>query len=304
MALTAISPFEQNSQVSSDHPQKPELFGPGACPKRGVRPLRFGVSVAELLVAISIVAMVATATAALARAMQQAFEIMEAQGQVVQQARVCLERIVHTVSQARTSPQFPGFLVVTYSFDTFPIADTLVVWSPKGNAAEPEGLPRFNELVVYCPHPEHPNRLLEIRFPEDSRPVPPITDLSSWRQELQNLKQASDAQRVELSALMRTVTLTTGLVTKRQAGLWFFSRMRPSEEEWLQYMQGSRSWESLSWVQGMYGVHRGIRQHWLRIELQMLPPELASSSTGTREPLPFFGSVAIYYPVKRPSGGP
>ena len=83
------------------------------------------------------------------------------------------------VSQATASEQFPGFLVVASTQGTSRYPDALVVWRPAVAPANPTGLPRFNELIVYCPGAATPSAFLEITNSADTRNAENILVLRS-----------------------------------------------------------------------------------------------------------------------------
>ncbi len=258
-----------------------------------------GVTLLELLIAISITAAIAVALGGLVRATQGAFDYAETRGTATQHARVVLHRICRTVRQATANEQFPGFLVVAERAGPWRFPDTLVVWHPSGDPVDAAGLPRFNELVIYCPAPAAPNQLLELTVPNDTRTVPPPSDTAAWITALRQLKQSADTQRLVLTDLVRTATLPESANMPVRGAVRFEQRLRPSDDDWQGYLAGSTDWEELPWVQGLYGTNTGMRQSWMRVELQLVAPA-TDGSTGA-EVFPFFGSAAVYYPMYRGS---
>ncbi len=263
---------------------------------------RSGLTLLELLLAMSILVMLAGSLGALAQAVQSGAEFGEGHGGATQHARVALERITRTVSRATASNRFPGILVASTTVGTWRFPDTLVVWHPTASARNPKGLPCFDELVIYCPHPDHANQLVEIVVPEgsDARTVPEVSDTATWLTELESLKRANLSNAVVLTDLLRT-GVVSGSATVRGA-VRFVERLRPSNTEWEAYQAGSQSWKTLSWVQGIYGPRAGLRQAWVRIELQLVP---ATVSGGRREQeaIPFFGSATLYYDLRAKDNG-
>ena len=56
----------------------------------------------------------------------------------------------------------------------------------------------------------------------------------------------------------------------------------------------------MPWVQGVYGSQSGLRQAWLRFELQLMPSEIsADRDSSGQQAIPFFGSAAVYYEMHR-----
>jgi len=254
----------------------------------------------ELLVAMSVLVLIAGVLGGLAIGVQQGYQYAEQYGLATQHARVVLERITRTVSQATASVHFPGILVIAETHGQWRFPDTLVVWRPAGTAADPNGLPRFNELVIYCPDVQAPNRLLEITVPGDARVTPPPADSAAWRAEITAIRSSFTAQNVVLTELLRTCTVTDTSPPQVRGAVRFESRLRPSESEWASYKAGSLQWKDLSWVQYIYGNRAGLRQAWLRMEIQLA---IGNSSTGNQADasivIPFFGSAAVYYRLSR-----
>ncbi len=261
---------------------------------------RAGLTLLELLIAISIMVIVVGTLSALAKAVQSGAEYSDGHAAATQHARVVVERISRTVNGATANESFPGFRVVAARIDDWYFPDTLVVWHPDGAPADPQGLPRFNELVIYCPAPGEPNRLLEVTAPTDMRTVPPFDDDAGWAAETAALKNSSASRRVTLTDLLRTAVVPEALDGGPRGAVRFEWRLRPSSGEWADYRSGTLTWDQLSWVQGIYGSQVGLRQAWVRIELQLMPAETAASrDISSQEAVPFLGSAAVYYQMSR-----
>jgi len=273
--------------------------------ERGHISLRRGLTLLELMLAIGITLMIVGAMGGLARTVEQGFEYSEGYGLATQHARVVLDRIAENVSQAAANNLFPGCLVVaeTVGADRFP--DTLVVWRPVGATTTPDRLPYFNELVIYCPNPTSPSQLLEITAPSDGRSVPAPADLATWQTEMAALKSDSTVKKTVLTTLLRTCTpqATTGNeeTSSARGAVRFEVRLRPSADDWAGYSAGTVTWANLPWVQGIQGSYdgkhfTGLRQVWVRTELQLMPGVAwVSSNTVAARAVPYFGSAALYY---------
>lgn len=262
---------------------------------------RSGLTLIELLIAMSIMAMVIGSLGALAHGVQLAFEYTEGHGLATQHARIVLDRIERHVEEATASEQFPGFLVVPSIVGSWEFPETLVIWHPSGSASDPDGLPRFNELVIYSPSLNAPNQLLEITVPNDSRAVPEIANLAQWRSELNTIRGGTRSQSYVLTSLLRTCSAPGGSGnTQWRGALRFVARLRPSEAEWAAYKDGTVDWADLPWVREVFGSKTGLRQVSLQIELQLMPgatPIVANENTHTA--VPFFGAAALVYPLER-----
>lgn len=259
---------------------------------------RRGLTLIELLIAMSIMAMVVGTLGGLAYGLQLAFEYTEGQGVATQHARVILDRIARHVEEATASEQFPGFLVVPdiEGGATFP--EVLVIWHPRGQAADPNGMPRYDELIIYAPNVSTPSQLLEITVPQDSRTVPPTRDMARWRSELNALRTGSRTESFVLTNLLRMCSASgSGGSSQWRGAVRFHSRVRPSETDWAAYQSGETAWTELPWVQGIFGSQTGLRQAALQIELQLMPG--AAPAVNTYAAAPFFGGAALYYQLER-----
>lgn len=266
-----------------------------------VRLRRAGLTLIELLIAMSIMAMVVGSLGALAYGVQSGFEYTEGRGIATQHARVVLDRITQRVEQATTSERFPGFLVVPYVEGGAEFPEVLVVWHPSGKPSNPTGLPRYNELVIYAPDRTTPSQLLEITAPLDSRTVPPPEDLARWRSELNTLRNSWRSRSFVLTNLLRKCSVPGATGDSRWRGaVRLKSRLRPSEADWALYHNGERDWTELPWVQGIYGSRTGMRQASLQIEIQLVPGDTTVlSETNTHIAVPFFGAASLYYHLER-----
>ena len=135
---------------------------------------RRGFSLAELLIAVAIMAVLAGAVGALAISVESGSAFSQGRAMATQHARVARDRIERTVREATANEQFPGFFVLTERIGSTKLPDTLVVWRPAGSPANPQGMPLMSELVVFTPDKNSPNRLLEVRAPGANRPAPAV----------------------------------------------------------------------------------------------------------------------------------
>ncbi len=258
------------------------------------------MTLVELMLAMTITVMVVGAIGGLTRTVQQGFEYSEGYGIATQHARVALERIARNVRRATASSQFPGCIVVAESVDGERYPDTLVIWRPSGTAANPTGLPIFSELVVYCPNPADPSQLVEMTKPSDTQTVPAVSDEAAWQSAIDTFKKAAATQTVVLSGLLRTCSPSGGTANLRGAAR-FETCLRPSDVDWANYQAGTVTWMNLPWVQGLYGPKAGLRQTWVRMELQFVPGvDWVASNAAAGQAVPFFGSAALYYNLSHP----
>lgn len=262
---------------------------------RDSAPRHGGLTLVEMMIAMSIMAIVVVVLATLARAVQLSAEYGDSHAEATHHARVVIERITRTVREATTSDDFPGFLVVADTIDGNRYPDMLVVWHPAGAATDPEGLPRYSELVIYCLHGDHPNRLMEITAPNNSTIAPPADDEAGWSAAVATIRGDAGGNRATLTGLVRTCLVPT---STRRGAVRFESRLRPSDDDLALYRDETLTWDELPWVQGIYGSHVGLRQAWLRIELQLMPGAGAAvDDPAGQQAIPFLGSAALYYEV-------
>lgn len=257
------------------------------------RPHISGLTLLEVLLALSVVAMVAVALLGLSRAVAIGSAYSEGIGLTTQHARVLLERMTRTVREATANANFPGFIVVPDQVGSWRFPDTLVVWHPESAPADSTGWPLFSELVIYCPHPQEPGWLMEIRVPEDTRPVPTLASLGVWQAELASIKASAAATAVRLTDRVRICTAPELGNSIQRGAVRFEARYRPSLDEWTAYKAGTTAWNALTWPQSLYGPNTGLRQAWLRIEVQLVTGQHSPEQAG----YPFFGSAALYYPL-------
>ena len=262
---------------------------------------RRGLTLAELLVASTIMLLIAAAVATLAATVQSTNDYCKGHTVSAQHARVALSRIERAVQYAVANEQFPGCIVVTEQVGSQELPHTLVVWNPTGTAANPTGLPLISEIVVFCPNPAHPNTLLEIRSPNDNTPVPAATNPSAWRTLTDQLKSSSSTTKVLLTDRMRTSPLTgdysDSLSPSDLRGAVRFRRlMAPSDQQWAQFRGGTRTWQNIDWPQDSYRATSGTRVVACQTELQIVPGAMGSAAVTA---IPFYGSATITYELSR-----
>jgi prepilin-type N-terminal cleavage/methylation domain-containing protein len=262
---------------------------------------RRGLTLAELLIAMAVMGLVAAGMASLALTVGSASDVSHSQWLVTQHARVTIQRIERTVAGAYATSQFPGFIVVSQTRGTSSFPDALVVWKPEGDPANPDGLPLFSELVIFTPDHDDPTQLLEIQLPLDTRTVPSVDDASTWRVEIDDAKSdLTGIDVVRLTNMLRAETLPEYSSSSPIGAIRFEVVVRPSMDEWDNYVAGSTTWENLPWAQDIHGSSTGLRHAWCRFELQLQDHE--ASATGGASPdtvYPFFGSAAIFTELKK-----
>lgn len=257
--------------------------------------LRRGLSLAELLIAGTIMTMLAGGMGMLVTAVHSAGDHCRSQSVAVQHGRVTLDRIDRAVHTAAASEQFPGCLVVSTTVSGYAFPDTLVVWSPTGAAANPAGLPKVNELLLFCPDPSSPNRFLEIRPPSsNTTTVPATTSTASWATLATSIKNDAASTKIELTDKLRTAA-SPGSSAFRGC-VRFLLLMSPTAAEWSGYQAGTAAWEDLSWSLDLYGTQTGVRRVACQTEIQIVP---GNTTAVSQTALPFFGSSALTFEVPK-----
>lgn len=272
------------------------------CPLR-----RAGLTLVELLLAVSIMSIMAGMLGALAMAVQTSFEYSQGNGDAVQHARVNLDRISRLIAEATATAEYPGVVVAYEDYGAWRFPDTLVIWHPTGDPANAAGPPLISELIIICPDPANPNRLIEATLPTDNRPVPAsyAQDPASWYPILRALVGTSAARKTVLTNLMRASSATAvpgpaTSATRLRGAVRFERELRPSAADWTRFTQGTLAWNNLAWPQGIYGTQTGLRQVWVRTELQLMPGEhVLAADTQGQQAIPFLGSGTLHYELKK-----
>lgn len=264
---------------------------------------RRGLTLIELLSAMMIMTMIVGTLGAMAKAVFVSSEYGQGHAATSQHARVAIDRIGRAVRGAYASELYPGFGVIDEQVGVWRLADTLVVWRPRVTPSTPtaepfhaEGPPRFNELVVFCPDPDEPNQLIELTAADgDTRDMTTATLFS----DVESLKRSKSSKKVVLTDLLHAASLNGN--SEQRGAVRFEVQVRPTEQQWADYEAGSLAWGDLPWVQGVYSSKTGLRQVWVRIEMQLTPAAAAAVSEKEQlPPVPYFGSAALYYEMNKP----
>ncbi len=95
-----------------------------------------GLTLIELTFAVLIMAIVMEALAAASHAVQLANEYSQGYGTSTQHARVALDRIDRTVTEAYGTVNYPGVWVTQDTEGSWTFPDTVAIWHPSGCAGE------------------------------------------------------------------------------------------------------------------------------------------------------------------------
>ena len=255
---------------------------------------RRGLTLTELLIAGTIMAMLAGGMGTLVMTVHSTNDYCRGQAIAAQHARVALDRIDRAVRLAHSSESFPGCLVVSEAASGHDFPDTLIVWSPSGSPADPNGLPRANELTIYCPDPALPQRLIEVRDADNTTVCPAVTNESGWATLVDTLKASATATKVELTDRVRTAS-TSGGSGDLRACVRFRVLLAPSAADWAAYKAGTLAWRDMAWPLDFYSTQTGMRRVVCQSELQILPSDASAAQTA----VPFFGSATLTYELTR-----
>ena len=257
--------------------------------------IRRGITLVELLVATAVISMIAVGLASFARTVEIGTDYGYGRATAAQHARVVLERIQRAVNQAQATENDPGFSILAETYGTSRLADTLVVWTSDTNK---DNLPQVHELTVFTPNAQQPGELIELSFPGDGRTAS-LTNNAGLKTLVDSLRGDANRRQVILTNLLRTVDIPEDS-GHPHAALVFSGFSRPSAAELASFRGGTTAWENLSWPQGVYGGKAGLRQGYVRFELQLIPGDgPADAVRQVDETLPFFGSAAMYYEITK-----
>jgi hypothetical protein len=260
---------------------------PSAFPRRGL-------TLVELMLSVTILSFTVAALGMMSRAVEISSEYNQGYGTATQHARVTFDRLDRATNQAYSNSSWPGVWVTEDTAGTYNFPDTLVVWRPSGTPTNPQGAPVVSELVLFCPNPSATNQLLEITLPGDSRTLPSPSNTATFKSFIDGLKTASGANTVLLTNLIHTATVS-GFAQPR-AAVRFVVTLSPTDAQMATYP--SVQWENLPWPQGICSPTMGLRQVWVRTELQLMPGGTWTvTNTAGEQAVPYFGSSAFCYAV-------
>jgi prepilin-type N-terminal cleavage/methylation domain-containing protein len=261
---------------------------------------RRGLTLLELMLALTISAIMVGSLSVLASATRQAAEFNQGQSDSIQHARVTLQRITRAVGDAYATETYPGVVVVDATVGTYRYPDTVVIWRPaNGTPTNPAGPPLIKELVIFGPDVNDPSQFVEVTCPTDTRTIQlndASLNTSTGRTLISSLKTATSSVKTVITTRVRTAATSTGSNSTR-AAIRFECELHPTAAEMASFRGGSTAWSNLSWPQSIYSSTFGLRQVWLRSELQLYDRDKNSDGTlpATVAVMPFFGSATNYY---------
>lgn len=269
------------------------------------RAARRGLTLVELLLAAAVSAILVGALSTLSATVRQNSTFNQGQQDAVQHASVVFDRIAHYVDAAYATETYPGAVVVADLVGTTRYPDTLLIWRPATTPANPAGPPLVRELIIICPDPSDATQLVEITRPSDTRTIElndASLNTSTGRTFVSGLKTAAGATKVLLTPLVRTASASaTNGTTSMRAAVRFECELHPTAAEVSACRSGSTAWTNLNWPQGLYSSSAGMRQVWVRGEVQLIGKSRSADGTVAADAatLPFFGSATKYYTLPK-----
>jgi hypothetical protein len=254
-----------------------------------------GLTLTELLIAGTILTMLAAGMGSLVMAVHATNEFCRGQAVAAQHARVTLDRIERSVRLAKANAEFPGCMVIMETLGGYEFPDTLVVWDTDSAITPPTRKPKVNELKIFCPDPTIPGKLIEIRAPSDTSECPAASNEAAWATLVDGIKAGASSEAIELTDRLRTATAGGAGSGELRGCVRFERKMSPSTAQWTEYRGGTRTWKAIDWPLDYYSTQTGMRRVVCQTELQITPGNAATDQTAA----PFFGSATLTYELSR-----
>jgi prepilin-type N-terminal cleavage/methylation domain-containing protein len=256
---------------------------------------RRGLTLIELMISIMIMSVTVVALGMMFRAVEISSEYNQGYGTATQHARVTMDRLDRAINQAYSNSSYCGTWVTQNTVGSYTFPDTLVVWRPSsGTPTNPSGAPLASELEIFCPDPASPGTLVEITVPSDTSTMPSPSSTTTFKSYIDGLKIESGVNKVQLTNLLHTAAVTGS--TQTFGAVRFVVQLSPTDASYSSYKSGSTTFENLTWAQSVCSPSTGLRQVWVRTELQLNPAgQWLVTNAAAEQSVPFFGSSAYYY---------
>ena len=178
---------------------------------------RRAMTLAELLISMTILAMMSVVLAGMSNAVNSAWSYTKGIEETDLQAQAALERIQYMVSQTGTykvsgQPTRAGLAVVTRSVGSSQLPDALVLWTGgrsggMATSGVQSRLPIIGELLIYTWDASTPASLNEVAFPGQTASFDfAASDLST---QVTNLLSSSTAEKIPLCQRLRVSSLSS-----------------------------------------------------------------------------------------------
>lgn len=268
--------------------------------------LAAGFTLVELLMAMAVSSILVVALGGIVTATQTAWKHTQAIEDSQAQITATFDRIEMMVSQAgiyQLSGQPPqvGLAVVSHSWNSIDLPDTLVVWTGGRNGGISENgtldrLPKINELLIYTVDPTDPHQLIEIALPGVDSSID--FNSSSFNSTIRSAITSNNAESALLTNRIKTsqFMLSGSPWGTPVANVLFKLTETPSDSELSGVSPGSSTWLNLGWPQGTVSSKSGLRLAIVNYEIQLETAEQTSlNETNSETALPFFGSSSRHY---------
>jgi prepilin-type N-terminal cleavage/methylation domain-containing protein len=256
------------------------------------RRIRAGMTLVELMIAASVMSLVAVAMGGLVQAVDTARIYIDGMHESSAQGRFAVDRIRSAVERSGTYRIGSGATVagiqVVWNDDQ---PEMLVAWTGGRETSLADQspltrLPKANELIIYAPDPDGPHRLVEVVVPAASSEID-FADPGFPTRIRQLVATSTSDERATLCDRVR-VALKDSKVT---AALRFEMETTPEDTLVASTSTGTSAWRALPWYAGMCSTSSGLRQKLIRIEIQVLT-QGTPGDTGSAVSLPLFGAAS------------
>jgi len=253
------------------------------------------MTLVELMVAASVMSLVAVTLGGLVQAVETARTYVNGMQQASSQGQFSTDRITSAVQRAGIYRNGPSSTVVGTAVvwnDDRP--EILVAWTGgREQSLAAQGtlnrLPLANEIVIYTPDPDAPHRLVEIVIPSATGTV----DFASPGFETRIRQLIDDSTAEERVTICDRVRIWLSDNTPVTA-VRFEMELTPDDGAVASTAPGSFAWRNLAWYGGISSSSAGLRHVLVRIELQVLtdgtPGDPASEIA-----MPVFGTASRRY---------
>ncbi|HBL41833.1 prepilin-type N-terminal cleavage/methylation domain-containing protein [Gimesia sp.] len=267
---------------------------------------RRAFTLVELLMSMAISSMLIVALAGIVTATQSAWQHTRGIEDSQSQINATFDRIKLMISQAGVyhisgQPPRAGLAVVTNSWNSIDIPNTLVVWSGgRQGGLSAQGtitrLPQLSEILIYTVDPADAHNLIEIAFPDANTTID--FNSASFNNTIRSAINSSQAESALLSNRVKcSQYLLSGTPWGPAVGNVFFSLVKtPSDSSLGSVSPGTAAWMNLAWPQGTASASSGLRQVTVNCEVQFETAEQTDlNEVNSTSALPFFASGTRYY---------
>jgi hypothetical protein len=158
---------------------------------------RSGLTLAELLIASCVTALIVAALAVFAKAVTDGCDEIERSGTATQTSRVVTARIANSIAKCHQVLKLPEALRAMPEMDR-----VLVVWERDGGASDSApGQPNLVELVIFAAHKNNAANLMELRPQVDPTLIAPVDQPATFFTWINRFREGSDVAQPPLTLL-------------------------------------------------------------------------------------------------------